>query len=74
MLRIAIAESKLDPLAKNPDSSAKGLFQILDGTWKVYECQGDVYNPYDNIECARKIYEDSGTSAWAASRENWDVP
>lgn len=31
---IAILESGLDPKAKNPDSTAKGIFQLLDGTAK----------------------------------------
>lgn len=31
---IAAAESNLNPLAKNPNSSAKGLFQMTQGTWK----------------------------------------
>ena len=35
-LSIAKAESNLRPNAKNPKSSAHGLFQIIDDTWKQY--------------------------------------
>ena len=35
-LRIAQRESSLNPAAKNPRSSAYGLFQVTDDTWKQY--------------------------------------
>lgn len=35
-LRIAERESSLDPTAKNKRSSAYGLFQVTDDTWKQY--------------------------------------
>jgi hypothetical protein len=35
-LAIAQAESRLRPQIKNPKSSAHGLFQIVDDTWKQY--------------------------------------
>ena len=35
-LRIAQRESRLDPTAKNKRSSAYGLFQVTDDTWKQY--------------------------------------
>ena len=35
-LRIANAESDLVSSAKNPRSSARGLFQVTDDTWKFY--------------------------------------
>ena len=31
---LAIFESNLDPQAKNPNSTAKGIYQFLDGTWE----------------------------------------
>lgn len=71
MLKIAMAESGFNPLAKNPHSTASGLFQILKGTWAAHKCTGDVFNPHDNIQCARKIYNDSGFSPWDASKDNW---
>lgn len=65
LIAIAYCESKYNPYAANPSSSAKGIFQILDGTWRVYGCTGDVYNNHDNIDCAIKIYKRSGFSPWA---------
>ncbi len=53
-LKIAFCESRYDPLAENNSSTAKGLFQVLDGTWK--HCEGDPFNPDDNINCFIKLY------------------
>ena len=55
-LRIARCESRLNPKAKNKHSSAKGIYQFIDATWANY-CQGDVYNPYDNIDCFMRYYK-----------------
>ena len=71
MVKIACAESSFNPTNKNPYSSAKGLFQILDGTWKGNQCTGNVYNADDNIACAQKIYASDGTSDWNASKSTW---
>ncbi len=71
MLKIARAESGFKPWEKNPNSSASGLFQILTGTWKLHGCEGDVFNAEDNIACARKIYDDSGTKPWNESKPFW---
>lgn len=71
MVKIAQAESQFNPTNKNPSSSASGLFQILKGTWKSYSCTGSVMNAADNISCARKIYDDDGTSQWDASKSTW---
>lgn len=71
MVDIARAESGFNCQAKNPNSSAKGCFQILDGTWAYFECEGDVLNARDNIVCARKIYERNGTRDWLASSHAW---
>ena len=60
-IRIARAESgfNLDPYAKNKTSSAKGIFQFIDGTWKHY-CSGDVYNFVNNIDCFYKVLKMDG--------------
>lgn len=72
MVRIAQAESQFDCSQKNPDSTAKGCFQILDGTWKDYKCEGgDHYEMKANVACARIIYDASGTQPWDASKANW---
>lgn len=72
LLTIAKCESKLKPKAQNPDSTADGVFQIIDGTWKAYRCKGDKLNAEDNINCAAKIYKAEGVTAWNASRACWD--
>ena len=74
MIEIARAESEFSPTADNPNSTAKGLFQILDGTWEDYGCQGDVLDIQDNLACARLLYEESGTTPWNASKDKWSNP
>lgn len=54
----------VDPYAKNPKSSARGLFQIIAGTWYSNDCIGDKYNFQDNITCAYKILDGQGLTAW----------
>jgi soluble lytic murein transglycosylase-like protein len=49
---IAICESTLNPYAKNPNSTAKGLFQFLDGTWSWIGANG---SPYDVDEQIRQF-------------------
>lgn len=70
-LAIAKAESSLNPEAQSKKSSAKGLFQILDGTWKESECEGESLDEDDNIECAIKIYKEKGIAPWISSYEAW---
>lgn len=55
-LRIAKCESNFNELAKNKHSSAKGVFQFIDRTWKGY-CSGDVYDYKANIKCFVKLYK-----------------
>lgn len=71
MVDIARAESRFNPLAKNPKSTATGVFQILVGTWADYGCVGSRTDAHDNIKCARIIYERSGTTPWISSKANW---
>ena len=66
-LEVAKQESGFNPNAKNPNSSAKGIFQIIDGTWKLYKCTGSVLDYDDNIKCAVKIYKSNGSwRQWVA--------
>ena len=73
--KVAFCESSLIPTRQSKVSSAKGLFQIISGTWKLFKCSGDPFNYHDNIKCAKKIYDhyDSfGTSGgWLASKGCW---
>lgn len=71
MIRIADAESDFCTNNVNPESSARGCFQILKGTWKAYGCIGDVMNVNDNIRCARIIFDRDGTVPWNASKHVW---
>lgn len=57
-------ESSWNPEARNPNSSAKGLMQIIDGTWEHFDCSGDVLNAYDNLACGMKILSTSGKHHW----------
>lgn len=79
-LAIASAESNFNIDAKNPDSTASGLFQFLDGSFQYY-CV-DKYHLADSlkeksdshvvVECAMLVLEEpNGDSNWAASRPVW---
>lgn len=68
---IAQCESGGNPHAKNPHSSAKGLLQIIDGTWQHFQCEGDVLDREDNWQCGMKIAKNSGLHHWDASRTCW---
>lgn len=49
-LAIAQCESRLDPYAANPVSSAKGLYQFTDGTWAYIKAQGHQFDADENIK------------------------
>ena len=71
-IKLGRAEShkSLNQYAKNPTSTAKGIFQFIDGTWKQY-CSGNVYNFVDNINCFYKVLATDGypqgLSHWSES-------
>jgi hypothetical protein len=65
-LAVAKCESGFNAKAKNPNSSASGVFQIIRGTFKQFKCEGDVFSAEDNIKCARKIYDYYG-GRWSTS-------
>lgn len=58
MLRLAQRESSLNPSAKNPKSSAGGLFQFIDGTWNQYG-RGDKFDPAANADAAARMMRDN---------------
>lgn len=66
MLAIAKAESNLRANARNSKSTARGVFQIIAGTWYNYDCVGDKYDWKDNTKCAIKIMKKSGFGQWEA--------
>lgn len=54
-------ESSGDPNAKNPKSTAHGLGQLLNSTWKTYG-KGDRNNPVDQVAAmARYVKQRYGT-------------
>lgn len=66
-LEVAKGESNYNPSAHNSTSTAKGIFQIIDGTWRAYKCQGSVNEYQDNINCAVKIYKSNNNwGQWVA--------
>lgn len=72
MKRVSHCESSLIPWAKNKNSSATGLFQIIKGTWEGHKCEGDITNYKDNISCAKKIHDGpQGLGAWSESFSCW---
>lgn len=71
-LRIMQCESGGDPGAKNPRSSASGLFQFLSGTWEWVTGEmgtgwsvEDRFDGAKNIAAAAWLLENGGTSHWA---------
>jgi len=64
------AESNWNPKAKNPTSTASGLFQFIKGTWE-YHCKGHVFDPEDNIACGLRLLDQGGDRHWDASAHVW---
>lgn len=76
-LRVIRCESNGDPWAKNPGSTASGLFQHLASQWDTRaERAGwghaDVFDPEANIAVAAwLVYEGGGWGHWNPSRHCW---
>jgi len=71
MRNVMKPESGGNHMAKNPYSTAKGCYQILDSTWRGEGCKGDVYNPIFNVKCAKILHDRYGTSPWLESKSVW---
>lgn len=77
--RIAFCESRDNPLARNPHSTASGLFQIVHGSWVSYGKQlwgddlskKDIFDGQTNTELAKYMYEKEGVAPWESSRRCW---
>lgn len=77
--RIAWCESRNNPLAKNPHSTAKGIYQFLDGTWRSYAqrywgaewVNKSVLDEEDNRELGEWVIDNYGTADWNASKHCW---
>ncbi len=55
MVSLARRESSLDPFAQNPHSSAGGLFQFTDATWKDFGRGADKFDPEANADAAARM-------------------
>jgi len=68
MDRIIHCESGFDPTAKNPKSTAYGLCQFLDGTWKYvqekWQMKLDRDDPDDQLYACQRLLEEEGLSHW----------
>lgn len=60
-------ESRGDPSAKNPTSSARGLMQILASLWapEFGLAYDDLYDPETNMWAARKVWDIQGWWGWS---------
>ncbi len=76
-LRIIGCESRGNPSAKNPSSSASGLFQHLASAWPSRSAKAgwrgsDVFDPVANTAVAAwLVYRGGGWSHWNASSHCW---
>lgn len=59
LLRFAQVESGLDPNARAKSSSAGGLFQFVDGTWRDYGNGGDRFDPYTAADAGARLLRDN---------------
>lgn len=70
----------MKPGVDNPHSTASGLFQFLDGTWKYYGIkkwgnawiERDVYSYKDASELALWVLANFGAGDWEESRFCWE--
>jgi LysM repeat protein len=73
---IIACESGGNPKAVNPSSTASGLFQFLDSSWRAYgggqyAARAKDATPDQQYAVANKAFAMSGLSPWAASRSCW---
>lgn len=66
MVRIAQVESSLNPSAANPKSSARGLYQFINSTWRQYGNGGDPLDPNANIDAGMRFALDNRNSLRSA--------
>ena len=57
-------ESEWNPDAKNPISSASGIAQFLDSTWKYEKCGTDKSDPYLQLDCMTRMISEGKINQW----------
>ncbi len=80
MIDIARCESefhqfdKTGSVLKNPTSSAKGVFQIMESLHKAPAARlgFDILTLEGNVAYAKYLYENEGTRPWNASAKCWN--
>jgi len=77
-LAIAHCESGLNPRAKNPNSTASGVFQFIRSTWKyvtqdylLWHGIQSVFDPKLNIIAGVTLLKEEGVKPWESSRHCW---
>jgi len=74
--KIIQCESGWDYTAQNPNSTAYGAGQVIDGTFQwfqeKYNVKLDRHKPEDQLYIVVKLLEDGGYRHWAASAHCWD--
>lgn len=78
LLAIRHCESHDNYTAANPNSTARGAYQFLTGSWKSYGhaarygvSRADLATPAQQDEAALITWQRSGTSPWNASKSCW---
>lgn len=75
LARVSWCESGYKPEAKNKASSASGIMEFLDSTFKSqslkYGIIGEKNDPYIQIELAARMIADGGIHHWDASSTCW---
>ena len=63
-VRVAWRESRFDPAAKNPKSSATGLFQFINSTWRWVADELELEDRTDG-------WQNTLAAVWLAGRDRW---
>ena len=75
MSSIIECESEWNPLAFNPNSTAHGLGQFLDGTWSYVQDKWDIQlerdSYYDQLYATERLLKEEGITHWLSSIDCW---
>lgn len=73
---IAMCESGLNPRAQNPESTASGILQFIDGTWRSngggrFSSHAKGATVEQQFQVAAKVFREQGLRPWDASKHCW---